>query len=91
MNPTIVIAGIELEVLRVSEFHVYLENSRFPSVAAGGANTQEAINEFLKLLPDLITEYALCPDEKLSGDGKELKYYLLKCFNVETYRWIAAP
>ena len=81
MNPRIEIAGIELEVIQVTASHVYLENPRFPSVAAGGANTDGAIKEFLKLLPDLITEYALCPDDKLSADGKELKYYLLECFN----------
>jgi len=81
LNPHIEIAGIDLEIVETMPYTI-LRNEKFASLCAVGHTLQEAINDFLKLLPDLITEYALYPDEKLSGDGKELKHHLLKCFGA---------
>lgn len=81
--PEIRVAGIDLRIHVVTENHVYLENPTYPSVAAGGGTTQEAINNFLALLPDLITVYALCDDDRLSNDALALKHYLLECFGAK--------
>jgi predicted RNase H-like HicB family nuclease len=75
--PKVILQGIQFSLRKDGEYF-FLENAEWPSLMAHGLSVQEAIENTLRLISEVVQEYVFVRESELSRDAVELRIFLIE-------------
>ncbi|MEK6649707.1 MAG: hypothetical protein AABY75_01905 [Bacteroidota bacterium] len=75
--PSVELLNIPFNIREEGEL-VHLVSPQWPSLQTFGRTAQEAIDEMLGLVRNVVEEYVLVPESELSEDALEFRRYLIQ-------------